>query len=70
MAQHLAEIDEHRIQGLASMIRLLRPNTKDAYALAFVQYAALVGGQMLLVSEDDPRIPAIRKAGNRLFGLG
>lgn len=65
----LAKVDDLRIQGLASMIRLLRPDVEDADAMAFVQYASVVGGQMLLRSSDDPRIPSIRKVGNQLFGL-
>jgi AcrR family transcriptional regulator len=69
VAQLLAKVDELRIQGLASMIRLLRPDVEDADALAFVQYASVVGGQMLLKSGDDPRIPAIWKVGNQLFDL-
>lgn len=69
VAELLARVDHLRIQGLASMIRLIQPDVKDADALAFVQYASVVGGQMLLKSSDDPRIPAIRKVGNKLFGL-
>lgn len=69
VAEQLAKVDELRIQGLASMIRLLRPEIEDPDALAFVQYAAVVGGQMLLTSGIDPRIPTIRKVGNQLFGL-
>lgn len=69
VAALLATVDDLRIQGLASMIRLLRPDVEDPDALAFVQYASVVGGQMLLKSSDDPRIPAIRKVGNELFGL-
>lgn len=70
MAKLLAKVDDLRIEGLASMIRLLQPEVEDPDALAFVQYASIVGGQMLLSSRDDPRIPAIRRTGNRLFGLG
>lgn len=69
VAELLAKVDELRIQGLAGMIRLLRPEIEDPDALAFVQYASVVGGQMLLNSAADPRIPAIRKVGNQLFGL-
>lgn len=69
VAELVAKVDELRIQGLASMIRILQPDAEDADALAFVQYASVVGGQMLLKASDDPRIPAIRKAGNKLFGL-
>lgn len=69
VAELLQHVDELRIQGLASMITLLQPDIKDPAAYAFVQYAAIVGGQMLLASGDDPRIPAIRKVGNELFGL-
>jgi len=69
VAELLSQVDELRIQGLASMIALLQPDIEDPAAYAFVQYAAIVGGQMLLASGDDPRIPAIRKVGNQLFGL-
>lgn len=69
VAELLAKVDELRIQGLASMIRLLQPEIEDPDAFAFVQYASVVGGQMLLSSGADPRIPAIRKVGNKLFGL-
>ena len=65
----LAAIDEARIQGLAAAIAILRPETDDPYSMAFIQYAATVGGQWLLPSADDPRIPALRELGNRLFGL-
>tara|TARA_R110000803_G_scaffold74113_3_gene138153 strand:- start:855 stop:1388 length:534 start_codon:yes stop_codon:yes gene_type:complete len=65
----LREIDEARINGLAGAITILRPDIADAYSLAFVQYAATVGGQWLLPSPDDPRIPAIKTVGNALFGL-
>jgi len=68
-AKLLSRVDGLRIQGLASMIALLQPDVEDPAAFAFVQYAAIVGGQMLLSSDDDPRIPAIRKVGNRIFGL-
>jgi len=69
VARLLAQVDELRIQGLTSMIALLQPDVEDPAAFAFVQYAAIVGGQMLLSSGEDPRIPAIRKIGNQLFGL-
>jgi len=69
VAEQLAKVDELRINGLAGMICLLQPNVEDPNALAFVQYASVVGGQMLLTSAADPRIPAIRKVGNQLFGL-
>lgn len=69
VALRLAEVDEVRIQGLAREIAARRPDVDDPYAYAFVQYAAIVGGQWLLNSIDDPRLPAIRKAGNAIFGL-
>lgn len=69
VAKLLSQVDELRIQGLASMIALLQPEVEDPAAFAFVQYAAIVGGQMLLSSENDARIPAIRKTGNQIFGL-
>lgn len=69
VANLLSKVDELRIQGLASMIAVLQPDVEDPAAFAFVQYAAIVGGQMLLSSADDPRLPAIQNAGNRIFGL-
>ena len=69
VAKLLSQVDELRIQGLAGMIALLQPDVDDPAAFAFVQYAAIVGGQMLLSSDQDARIPAIRKTGNEIFGL-
>lgn len=69
VAEHLARVDEIRIQGLAGMVALLQPDVADPYSYAFVQYASVVGGQWLLHAPDDPRIPAIREAGNAIFGL-
>lgn len=69
VAKLLSQVDELRIHGLAGMIALLQPDVEDPAAFAFVQYAAIVGGQMLLSSEQDARIPAIRKTGNQIFGL-
>lgn len=69
VAKLLSQVDELRIQGLAGMIALLQPDVEDPAAFAFVQYAAIVGGQMLLSSDQDARIPAIRKTGNQIFGL-
>jgi len=65
----LDEVDRKRIEGLTCFISHLRPEVDDPAAAAFVQYAALVGLQWLIESLDDPRLPAIRKFGNRLFGL-
>lgn len=69
VAELVSKVDERRMQGLASMIALLQPDVEDPASFAFVQYAAIVGGQMLLSSASDPRIPAIRETGNRIFGL-
>ncbi len=69
VAKLLSQVDELRIQGLAGMIALLQPGVEDPASFAFVQYAAIVGGQMLLSSDQDARIPAIRKTGNQIFGL-
>lgn len=65
----LDEVDCRRIEGLTCVIRYLRPDEPDPQAAALVQYAALVGAQWLLEGQDDPRLPAVRKAGERIFRL-
>lgn len=65
----LDEVDCRRIDGLTCLIRYLRPDEPDPRSAALVQYAALVGAQWLLEDAQDPRLPAIRKTGNRLFGI-
>ncbi|MBI1867795.1 MAG: TetR/AcrR family transcriptional regulator [Methylocystis sp.] len=65
----LEEVDRARIDGLAWVIGQLRPEVDDPAAVAFIQYAVVVGGQWLLDDPNDPRIPAIRKTGDRLFGI-
>jgi len=62
-------VDRARIEGLGCFLAYVRPDLEDPQSAAFVQYAALVGMQWLLEGLDDPRVPAIRKAGNRIFGL-
>jgi AcrR family transcriptional regulator len=62
-------VDDERICGLAFLIGLFRPEMADPEAMAFIQYAVIVGGQWLLDSDDDPRLPAIRRVGAALFGL-
>lgn len=69
VAVRLEQVDALRMRGLATMVRLLKPEIVDPDAFAFIQYASIVGGQMLLKSGDDKRIPAILDAGNNLFGL-
>jgi AcrR family transcriptional regulator len=65
----LRRVDHERIAGLAYLIGLVQPEVEDPQALAFLQYAALVGAQWLVESEDDPRLEGFRKIGNALFGL-
>ncbi|PWB82292.1 MAG: hypothetical protein C3F11_12785 [Methylocystaceae bacterium] len=65
----LDEVDRKRVEGLACLIRYLRPDEPDPQSAALVQYAALVGAQWLLEGHDDPRLPAVREAGERIFRL-
>lgn len=65
----LDQVDRMRVEGLGCVLAHLRPELDDPQSAAFVQYAALVGMQWLLESLDDPRVPAIRKVGNGIFGL-
>lgn len=65
----LREVDSARVEGLAWLIKEMRPEVEDPYSYAFVQYCAVVGGQWLLDDPADPRIPAIRKTGNRIFEI-
>jgi AcrR family transcriptional regulator len=62
-------VDDERIAGLAFVIGLLRPEVEDPEAMAFLQYAMVVGAQWLLESDDDARLPALRKVGEALFGI-
>lgn len=62
-------VDTERIAGLAFLIGLFRPEVDDPESMAFLQYAVVVGGQWLLESDDDPRMPGIRRVGEALFGL-
>jgi AcrR family transcriptional regulator len=64
----LDDVDRKRIEGLACVIGHLRPEEPDPQAVALIQYAALVGAQWLLQGVDDPRLPAVRKASERIFG--
>ena len=65
----LKQVDGARIEGLACLIRQLRPEVEDPSSFAFVQYCALVGAQWLLDDPNDPRLPALRRTANSLFGI-
>jgi AcrR family transcriptional regulator len=65
----LEAVDRARIDGLAWVIGQLRPEVEDPRAMAFIQYATVVGGQWLLDDPNDPRLPAIRETGDTLFGI-
>jgi len=65
----LKEVDRARVEGLACLIGQIRSEVEDPQSFAFVQYCALVGAQWLFDDPNDPRLPAIRKTGNRLFGI-
>ncbi|GEM_PF-728719 len=67
--QAVAEVDAKRIEGLTCVLSHVDPDLDDPQAAAYVQYAALVGLQWLLDDADDPRMPGILKAGNRIFRL-
>jgi len=63
------EVDCARMAGLASLIATLRPEVADPRSEAFVQYAVAIGSQWLLDDPDDPRLPGVKQAAYRLFGL-
>jgi AcrR family transcriptional regulator len=65
----LDEVDRKRIEGLACGIAYLYPDEPDPQGYALVQYAVVVGAQWLLTDFDDPRLPAARRAGWRIFRL-
>ena len=65
----LMEVDRLRVEGLACLLKQMRPEIDDPEAFAFVQYCALVGAQWLLDDPNDPRLPKIRETANKLFGL-
>jgi AcrR family transcriptional regulator len=65
----LKQVDQARIEGLAWLIEQMRPEVEDPQSFAFIQYCAVVGAQWLLDDVNDPRLPAIRETGNRLFGI-
>ena len=69
VSERLAQIDDERIAGLAYLISRMRPEVADPKSTAFIQYAVVIGFQWLLDSPDDPRMPALRRAGDLLFGL-
>ncbi|TPG12720.1 hypothetical protein EAH84_08065 [Sphingomonas oligophenolica] len=55
--------------ALSLLVAMLRPELDDPASQAFLQYAAMVGGQWLVVGDNDPRLEGIRAAAYRLFGL-
>lgn len=65
----VVEVDRARVEGLAMLISILRPEVVDPRSEAFVQYAAAVGGQWLIEDPSDPRLPGVQQAAVRLFGL-
>ncbi|PWB95455.1 MULTISPECIES: TetR/AcrR family transcriptional regulator [Methylosinus] len=65
----LHEIDQSRIHGLACVLTQMRPDIDDPHAFAAIQYATVVGLQWLIDDPHDPRIAAICRTGNRLFGI-
>ncbi|WP_292532315.1 TetR/AcrR family transcriptional regulator [Methylocystis sp.] len=67
--QAVSEVDAKRIEGLACVLSYIDPDLSDPQSAAFLQYAALVGLQWLLDDADDPRMPGILEAGNRIFRL-
>jgi hypothetical protein len=48
---------------------MFRPEVADPEAMAIIQYALIVGLQWLLDVENDPRLPAIKRAAAPMFGL-
>jgi AcrR family transcriptional regulator len=65
----LKEVDQSRIHGLACLLTRMRPDIDDPHAFACIQYATVVGLQWLVDDPLDPRLPGIRRTGNRLFGI-
>jgi AcrR family transcriptional regulator len=65
----LRQVDDSRIHGLACLLTRMRPDIDDPHAFASIQYATVVGLQWLIDDPHDPRIDAIRRTGNRLFGI-
>lgn len=65
----LEEVDLARVEGLAMLIAILRPEVEDPRPVAFVQYAVVVGSQWLIDDPADSRLPGIKQAAYRLFGL-
>jgi AcrR family transcriptional regulator len=65
----LKEVDRARIEGLAWVISQMRSDVEDPQSYAFIQYCTMVGGQWLIDDLNDPRLPGIRKTGDRLFGI-
>ena len=62
----LADLDRRRIDGLAAIIADTRPDVADPVSFALLLYSALVGSQWLM-ERGDPRVPALRAAGEALL---
>lgn len=62
-------VDHDRVEALAVLTAALRPQAPDPRSEAFVQYAVVIGFQWLLDDPEDPRLPELKAAAHRLFGL-
>lgn len=65
----LGEVDQARINALAALLSVIRPDLDDPASHAFVQYAAMVGGQWLITDPADPRLDGFHAAASKVFDL-
>jgi AcrR family transcriptional regulator len=65
----LDEVDAARVDALAMLISVLRPEIADPKSHALVQYAALVGAQWLISDPADPRLAGFLDLAHDLFKL-
>lgn len=65
----LDEVDRARVEALAMLIAILRPDLRDPRSYAFLQYAALVGSQWLVEDPTDPRLGGLKDAAYEVFKL-